>query len=99
MCTDGSQRTAKSELEVDPNARVTTKYPYFDGISAVDSSRIEADIFFQGYNEWLPDKGQGDVLIYYAFGRSQLRRPIIIIDGFDPLDTRSGKKFYDDNMR
>jgi hypothetical protein len=98
-CTDGSQRTAKSELEVLPNARVMTTYPYFDSVSSVDSTRIEADIPFQGYDEWMPFKGKGDVLTYYASGRSQLRKPIILIDGFDPMDTRSGLSFYEQNMQ
>ncbi len=98
-CSDGSQRTAKSELEVDPNARTAaTTYPYFDGISTVDSTRIQADIPFQGYDEWVPYQGKGDILTYYASARSQLRKPIILIDGFDPTDGRSAQLFYNRNM-
>ncbi|MCF0056480.1 triacylglycerol lipase [Dyadobacter sp. CY356] len=99
ICSDGSQRTAKSELEVLPNARVAITYPYFDGISTVDSTRIEADIYFQGYDEFTGYPGKGDVLTYYASGRSQLRKPIILIDGFDPTDRRSGRSFYENNMQ
>lgn len=98
-CSDGSQRTAISELEVLPNGRVNITYPYFDEISTVDSTRIEANISFQGYDEGVPYQGQGGVLTYYAAGRSQLRKPIILIDGFDPMDIRSGESFYLTNMR
>ncbi|PWJ59675.1 putative secreted protein (Por secretion system target) [Dyadobacter jejuensis] len=98
-CSDGSQRTAKSELEVIPQARVNINYPYFDGVSTVDSIRITADIPFQGYDETSAYKGKGDVFTYYAARRSQLRKPVILIDGFDPMDTRGGQKFYDDNMQ
>jgi hypothetical protein len=43
--------------------------------------------------------GVGEVLYYYRVGanlpgQQPLQRPIIILDGFDPLDTRSGQEVY-----
>lgn len=43
--------------------------------------------------------GVGEVLYYYRAtanfpGQQTLRRPVIILDGFDPLDTRSGEEIY-----
>jgi hypothetical protein len=42
----------------------------------------------------------GEVLYYYrnsasGAGYQPLRKPIIVLDGFDPLDKRSGEELYD----
>jgi hypothetical protein len=80
-------------------ARVATNYPYNDGISQVDSTHIEADIPFQGYDEAQAWKSQGDVLTFSAEGRSQIRKPIIVLDGFDPDDTRNAWSIYKERFK
>lgn len=44
---------------------------------------------FKGYDESVPIKGEIDYRIYYGDQQRKLKKPIIIIDGFDPLDNRS----------
>lgn len=103
---DGTQRTAKSSiLVVDDRTQhgaVRTglsSYPRTDPLSTIDSSRITATIPFQGYDEPYPSHGSGDYLTYYAQGRSKLSKPIIIIDGFDPLDKRKADHIYRTNLQ
>jgi Putative serine esterase (DUF676)/PA14 domain len=97
--SNGSTETAQSTLRVMGGARVAANFPYNDGISQVDSTHIEADVPFQGYDETQAWKGQGDVLTFSAQGRTQIRKPIIILDGFDPGDTRSAWGIYYDRLK
>ncbi|MCF6128488.1 T9SS type A sorting domain-containing protein [Flavobacterium sp. AS60] len=56
-----------------------------------DYTNFQADIDFTGYREGDPKiKSKIDYRIYYSNGNTQklLKKPIIIIDGFDPGDTR-----------
>jgi hypothetical protein len=55
---------------------------------------VWATIPFQGYEEQSASLGYGQYLTYYAQGRTQLRKPIIIIDGFDPLEERNCEAIY-----
>ncbi|MDZ7896975.1 MAG: hypothetical protein U5N85_02945 [Arcicella sp.] len=73
-------------------------FPYNDGISLVDSIRIQASIPFQGYNESSASKGAADVLTYYAAGRTTLQKPIVILDGFDPNDQNKGGYLYSQRL-
>jgi hypothetical protein len=96
--SNGSTETAQSTLRVVGGARVAADFPYNDGISQVDSMQIEADIPFQGYDEDRAWKGKGDVLTFSAQGRTQIRKPIIVIDGFDPGDTRNAHGIYHNRL-
>lgn len=58
---------------------------------------ITSDLSFQGYDENAPSTGKGNVKIFYATNGAcdqVLRKPIIILDGFDPGDERSADKLY-----
>lgn len=60
-------------------------------------TRFTSDLPFQGYDETTPTTGQGDYKIFYATNGAcdqVLRKPLIILDGFDPLDTRSADDLY-----
>ena len=69
-------------------------------------AKIEADIPFAPYDNSKPydfHKGKGEVGYYYAFskgcdGQKPLTKPIIIIDGFDPGDTRDIPEIYGENL-
>lgn len=52
-------------------------------------------LMFQGYGESIPTQGQGEYKIFYHLQDAQgtncemkLKKPIIMLDGFDPLDER-----------
>lgn len=51
------------------------------------SYRVTAQIPYQGYNESEKFYGKADVYTVYANG-SQIHKPFIIVDGFDPEDVR-----------
>lgn len=49
---------------------------------------INANIPFQGYNETTPILGRLEYRIFFGNNQNQIRKPCIIIDGFDPGDKR-----------
>lgn len=50
---------------------------------------------FQGYDETSPKPGAGEVSYYFSSCNDQtLRKPIIIMDGFDPGDEYNGPSLY-----
>ncbi|TDE18365.1 esterase/lipase family protein [Dyadobacter psychrotolerans] len=105
--SNGLQKTARSTIVVSNQSHAnksvarTLNYPRMDAynISLVDSSDIRATIPFQGYDETSSSLGYGQYLTYYAKGRSQLRKPIIIIDGFDPGEDRNAHLIYYDRLK
>ncbi|RUA35321.1 MAG: hypothetical protein DSY77_02825 [Bacteroidetes bacterium] len=58
----------------------------------VEDNTIEANIAFKGYNESVAIKGKNDYRTFYRTANgnttTSLQKPIIILDGFDPLDER-----------
>ncbi|KQN32349.1 hypothetical protein ASE92_17230 [Pedobacter sp. Leaf41] len=59
---------------------------------------IWSKLSFQGYDESNATKGKGDVTIYHSKINNCdgiIRKPIIIIDGFDPGDGQKGYQLYD----
>lgn len=59
-------------------------------INWCDSLRLESNLHYLG------QKGIADVLIYYSdCNTPQIKRPILIFDGFDPGDERKGTDIYD----
>lgn len=108
---DGTQRTATSTLRVNnliggvtngTNNAVTSAYPEpppSDGFGRIERVSIESDESFQGYDESNPSKGKGNAYFYYAQGRNQIRKPVVVMDGFDANDERGPQKIYDENLR
>ena len=108
--SDGSQQTALSTLTVNETARVTnnivtsttssgTPVPARDDINLIEPLSVESFEPFQGYGEHFAWKGKGEAFIYYARGRTTVRKPVIILDGFDPGDTRSAQDIYAGRLR
>lgn len=92
--SDGVEQTISSIVTV-ANATAPTGYPKNDEISKIDLWPITATIQFRGYE---PNDGyimgKGDAYVHYARGREQVRKPIIILDGFDPTDSRKVEEIY-----
>ncbi|MFD2731421.1 pre-peptidase C-terminal domain-containing protein, partial [Pedobacter alpinus] len=64
-------------------------------------SWITSKIAFQGYDETSASFGRGNVRTYYAINGACdgiIRKPIIIIDGFDPGDSRDIEKLYKEDL-
>lgn len=62
---------------------------------------IWSKLSFQGYDESIATKGKGDVTIYHSLINNCdgiIRKPIIIIDGFDPGDNQKGPELYKDYL-
>ena len=62
---------------------------------------IWSKLSFQGYDESIATKGKGDVTVYHSKLNNCdgiIRKPIIILDGFDPGDKQIGTKLYDDYL-
>lgn len=68
---------------------------------------IRSDLAFQGYEEAQASQGIGEVTYYYRTDNipptqpcpdlatnPKVNKPIVVLDGFDPLDTRSGAELY-----
>ncbi len=52
---------------------------------------------FQGYDETTPTRGYGEATIFYATNGNcdgVIRKPIIVVDGFDPGDKQDAYKLY-----
>lgn len=88
--------TTYSSLHVNYNdgyssrAGVTNaKSPTCNGIGNPENIDIEADNAYQGYEESVGFKGQGLATIYYHNNDCDrvIKKPVIIIDGFDPGST------------
>lgn len=69
------------------------------------SQLLTSDISFQGYAETVATNSHADVHYYYHTINSTssdcervLRKPIIIVDGFDPQNTRSHFDVYNENL-
>lgn len=66
-----------------------------------DTFGIWSQLPFQGYDETSATNGYGDVRIYYATNGACdkiLRKPIIVVDGFDPGDSRKATDLYNDYL-
>ena len=85
---DGSTKTTYGELYV--NAVPLTKALVSDPL--IENGTIWADIAFKDYAETTAIKGRNDYRIFYHTNNGNtsktLLKPIIILDGFDPEDTR-----------
>jgi hypothetical protein len=99
--SNGTQKSARASILVTNDQRVDNSqaralaYPKPDIVGIVDSSDIWATIPFQGYEDNRAMPGYGQYLTYFAAGRTKLRKPLIIIDGFDPGEERFAQTVYD----
>jgi len=60
---------------------------------------IEATLPFQGYEETSATKGKAELDFYYAnCSNPVLRKPIIVVDGFDPGDSRDGPTIFSEYL-
>jgi len=101
--SNGSQQTTYSTLNVNGFASNNSCYncataAYFKPCNAVPVE-IESTLAFQGYNETVATKGKAELSYYYASCSSPvLRKPILLLDGFDPGDDRSGEELYNEYL-
>jgi len=60
--------------------------------SALIDIYADNDLYFKGYDENKAYQGKSEYRIYYNDATNTLDKPIIIVDGFDPSDTRKIEK-------
>jgi len=78
------------------------KFPPCPLGNGANSEFIISGTTFKGYDEAQGYNGMGEVSYYFksssgqcpSGGKANLTKPIIVLDGFDPLDSRSGAKIY-----
>lgn len=88
---------AYANIEINTHLRSerSTDYPYVEDF--VNDNAIESVITPSNpYEGGQFQKAQGNVRIYYANSDMQLRKPILIIDGFDPQNKRQFDTCYED---
>lgn len=89
---------AKTEINTESRGERSTEYPYIDDF--VGNNAIEAIITppnpYEG-NSFTTAKG--NVRIYYANSDKKLRKPILIIDGFDPQNNRQFDTCYEEGKK
>ncbi|ADR22429.1 hypothetical protein MATR_37250 [Marivirga tractuosa] len=82
---NGIQYTTQSTMDVQQTSSARAD-------PLVEDNNIEANIAFKGYNESVAIKGKNDYRTFYRTKDGNttpnLQKPIIILDGFDPLDER-----------
>jgi hypothetical protein len=94
ICTavyaDGTQQTTKGKVHVKVLQATMMRGPIADG---TDDDIHNSTLAFQGYDETSSIYGQLEYRIFYHEDSNgnyerRLLKPIVIIDGFDPLDQR-----------
>lgn len=92
----------KNENRITTYARLSVVFPeQVNRITRglIEDGNITADLPFQGYSESIPRYGHIQYRIYYRTNdgvNPTLKKPIIVVDGFDPMDNR---KFEDEDCR
>ncbi|MFN3639568.1 MAG: hypothetical protein ACK4UK_01495, partial [Flavobacterium sp.] len=84
--SDGSIKLITSSIEILSNPTVHQ--------STQQVQTIQASIPYQGYGESAPLLGQAEYEIYLDNVDGVLDKPIFLIDGFDPGDTRNTSMIY-----
>lgn len=84
------EKTLYFTVEFDDGSTMTTMAEIKINIMPVPQGldTICANIPFQGYDETYPILGKLEYRVFYHTGGSNLQKPIIFIDGFDPEDKR-----------
>ncbi|MEP6583514.1 MAG: T9SS type A sorting domain-containing protein [Ginsengibacter sp.] len=102
--SNGTQQITYSYISIIPATANGTSGPQSpqgpDPLSLPCSvTNVRAAIAFQGYDETTAAKGEGEVNTYYAnCSDPTLRKPVIILDGFDPGNTRDASKIYENYL-
>jgi|GEM_PF-1516821 len=106
---DGSSLQQNNSISISTETESTPKYferpdddLYWANTYFPDcESTIVAQNSYRGYDETVARFGQGKVYFYLRQGQTagncgynRLRKPLIFVDGFDPLDTRKGQAIY-----
>ncbi|MGJ3234722.1 T9SS type A sorting domain-containing protein [Marivirga sp.] len=84
--------TLKNQEEITTYSEIQTIEKVIINDPLVEDHNIKANIAFKGYDESVAIKGKNEYRTFYrtANGNTSpsLQKPIIILDGFDPLDER-----------
>ncbi|MEO7309196.1 MAG: hypothetical protein ABIX01_02270 [Chitinophagaceae bacterium] len=94
------KRTTSAEI-TQPDSRVKLSH------QPCLQETVRADIPFTGYDETVATLGQVEVNYFYHYDPSdssgctlkKIRKPIIVLDGFDPTDKRDATWIYEHNFR
>lgn len=85
--SDNTQKISYAKLYVGIPDR-TTLQKSSTTIPTLTEIQAHSDLAFQGYNESQEHLGKNEYRIYYNDSDNVLDKPFIILDGFDPGDTR-----------
>ncbi len=87
--TNGESKVIKSTFEIQGSSNLTNR----NG-NEILAETITSTIPFQGYGESAAYLGQGEYEIYLDNVDQVLDKPIFLVDGFDPGDTRDTNLIY-----
>lgn len=104
--TNGESFTSKSTIEVKMPAIESKSIPTKMAHQPCYKETVIADIPFTGYDETFSTKGQVEVNYFYHHDTTDqegcvvkpLKKPIIVLDGFDPTDKRNANWIYEHNF-
>lgn len=82
-----------AEINIDkPKTHLAGKNAHLQSPAALTT--INSTIAYQGYDETQAHQGQGQYEIFYGGADQVLDKPIILVDGFDPTDSRDIPLIY-----
>lgn len=87
--TNGESKIIKSTFDVQGSSNLANR----NG-NEISAQNITASIPYQGFGESSPYLGQGEYEIYLDNVDQVLDKPIFLVDGFDPGDTRNTELIY-----
>ncbi|HRE78638.1 MAG TPA: T9SS type A sorting domain-containing protein [Flavobacterium sp.] len=87
--TNGESKIIKSTFDVQGSSNLANR----NG-NEILAQNITASIPYQGFGESAPYLGQGEYEIYLDNVDQVLDKPIFLVDGFDPGDTRNTELIY-----
>lgn len=89
--SDNSTKTTYGNVKV----FVPNTYSYRGTVSELETIFADNDLLYQGYDENVAYQGQNEYRIYYdnINNNTVINKPIFIIDGYDPGDTRKIEDF------
>ncbi|MFC6996035.1 DNRLRE domain-containing protein [Rufibacter roseus] len=94
--SNGPSTTTFAVLKVRPDP-----VPSPLGLCESNVTSIWSALPFQGYqNEAMPTTGKGELKVFYGAGTcdNKIRKPIIVVDGFDALDKEDADDIYDERL-
>jgi pimeloyl-ACP methyl ester carboxylesterase len=96
--SNGQQFSTKNQIYIGEEPGSATNRPETDAPRACFDKAFEGNIPWQGYDETRAYRGKFDLSIYYRAGvpctpgtQQSLKKPVILIDGFDATDKRTAK--------